>query len=240
MEYKKYKVVIAQRDVYKRQACTQLLRLLNRNITAYAVKDGALSEGKLFSGEKGDTEDFLTPEEQQTARWVCENRQRAGASTHHFPNAKCLYLAIRSGNSVYGVVGIPMQKETLDSFEYSILLSVINECALAMENAQNAVEKEKIAVLAKNEQLRADLLRAISHDLRTPLCSISGNADMQMCIRDSIFFAQCLDISAHCLILLFLEDYIIKMTAHAEERFPRDLDIAFSYISSRETRWWSW
>ena len=92
-------------------ACTQLLRLLNRNITAYVVKDGALSEGKLFSGEKGDTEDYLTPEEQQIARWVCENRQRAGASTHHFPNAKCLYLAIRSGNSVYGVVGIPLQKK---------------------------------------------------------------------------------------------------------------------------------
>ena len=167
-------------------ACTQLLRLLNRNITAYVVKDGALSEGKLFSGEKGDTEDYLTPEEQQIARWVCENRQRAGASTHHFPNAKCLYLAIRSGNSVYGVVGIPLQKETLDSFEYSILLSVINECALAMENAQNAVEKEKIAVLAKNEQLRADLLRAISHDLRTPLCSISGNADMLLSNSDRL------------------------------------------------------
>ena len=39
-------------------------------------------------------------------------------------------------------------------------------------------KKEKNAVMAKNEQLRADLLRAISHDLRTPLCSISGNADM--------------------------------------------------------------
>ena len=38
------------------------------------------------------------------------------------------------------------------------------------------VEKEKAAVLAKNEQLRANLLRAISHDLRTPLTSISGNA----------------------------------------------------------------
>ena len=55
---------------------------------------------------------------------------------------------------------------------------MINECALAMENSQNAIEKEKNAILAKNEQLRADLLRAISHDLRTPLCSISGNADM--------------------------------------------------------------
>lgn len=76
----------------------------------------------------------------------------------------------------------------MDSFEYSILLSVINECALAMENSQNAIEKEKNAILAKNEQLRADLLRAISHDLRTPLCSISGNADMllnnERCLDD--------------------------------------------------------
>ena len=166
--------------------CTQLIRLLNRNITAYVVENGTLSEGKLFSREKEDTEDFLIPEEQQIARWVYENRQRAGASTQYFPQAKCLYLAIRSGNSVYGVIGIPLQKETLDSFEYSILLSVINECALAMENAKNAMEKEKNAVLAKNEQLRADLLRAISHDLRTPLCSISGNADMLLSNSDRL------------------------------------------------------
>lgn len=38
---------------------------------------------------------------------------------------------------------------------------MINECAAAMENSQNAIEKEKNAILAKNEQLRADLLRAI-------------------------------------------------------------------------------
>ena len=42
--------------------CTQLLRLLNRNITAYVVENGALSDGKLFSGEeREDAEDFLTP-----------------------------------------------------------------------------------------------------------------------------------------------------------------------------------
>lgn len=159
--------------------CTQLIRLLNRDIVAYIAEEGMLSQGQVFSQKKEEAEQqFLIPQEQKIARWVYENNQRAGAGTNHFKNAKCLYLAIRIGDNVYGVIGIPADKDALDSVEYSILLSVVNECALAMENLCNAIEKEKNAVLAKNEQLRADLLRAISHDLRTPLCSISGNADM--------------------------------------------------------------
>ena len=70
-----------------------------------------------------------------------------------------------------------MNEVPLDSFENSVLLSILGECALALENIKNAREKEEAAILAKNEQLRANLLRAISHDLRTPLTSISGNAD---------------------------------------------------------------
>lgn len=159
--------------------CTQLARLFDRSIVAYAAVNGRLAEGHLFSEkEKVEDQSYLTLDEQQVARWVYTNKKRAGATTHYYKNSKCLYLAIRIGDQVYGVIGVPAQKDVLDSFEYSILLSVVNECALAMDNARNAEEKEKNAVIAKNEQLRADLLRAISHDLRTPLCSISGNADM--------------------------------------------------------------
>ena len=162
-----------------RVTCTQLVRLLNRDIVAYIVEEGKLSQGQVFYKNKEETDQqFLIPEEQKIARWVYENNKRAGVGTNYFKNAKCLYLAIRIGDHVYGVIGIPANKDVFDSVEYSILLSVVNECALAMENLRNAIEKEKNAVLAKNEQLRADLLRAISHDLRTPLCSISGNADM--------------------------------------------------------------
>ena len=56
------------------------------------------------------------------------------------------------------------------------MFSVIGECAIAIDGIINAKERERAAVLAKNEQLRANLLRSISHDLRTPLTSISGNA----------------------------------------------------------------
>lgn len=53
-------------------------------------------------------------------------------------------------------------EKPLDDFESSLLLSVLGECALAMENQKNAEEKEAAAVLAKNEQLRANLAGAPS------------------------------------------------------------------------------
>ncbi len=156
---------------------TQLMKLLNRSVVMYSAKDNKLSKGALFSLEPdGIKEDLFTTEEHSAVRWVLENKHRAGATTDMFNKAKCLYMAIRINNYVYGVVGIHINGKPLDSFETSILLSILGECALALDNNRNANEKELAAVLAKNEQLRANLLRAISHDLRTPLTSISGNA----------------------------------------------------------------
>ena len=51
---------------------------------------------------------------------------------------------------------------------------------------QNAREKEEAALLAQNEQLRANMLRSISHDLRTPLTSISGNASTLLSGGDTL------------------------------------------------------
>ena len=119
--------------------------------------------------------------EPEVVDWVWTKRKRAGASTEKFPDAHCLYLSIRTGQQVYGVVGVSCSaKAPLDAFTSSILLSILGECALALESLHNAEEREKAAVLAKNEQLRANLLRSISHDLRTPLTSISGNADAML------------------------------------------------------------
>lgn len=73
----------------------------------------------------------------------------------------------------------------MDNFEKSIVLSILGECALALENEQSIREKEEVAVMAQNEQLRANLLRAISHDLRTPLTVISGNASNLLSNEDS-------------------------------------------------------
>lgn len=156
---------------------TQLMKLLNRSVVMYSVKGDKLSKGALFPVEPdGIGDDLFTTEEHTAACWVLKNHHRAGATTETLNKAKCLYMAIRINERIYGVVGIHINGRPLDSFETSILLSILGECALALDNNRNAKEKELAAVLAKNEQLRANLLRAISHDLRTPLTSISGNA----------------------------------------------------------------
>ena len=121
-------------------------------------------------------EGCISPDEQSVAAWAFQNNKHAGAATDTFSHAQCLYLAIRVNSSVYGVVGIVVGEQPLDVLENGILLSILGECALALENEKNAHEKEEAAIATKNEQLRANLLRAISHDLRTPLTSISGNA----------------------------------------------------------------
>lgn len=151
----------------------QLVKLLGRDVVIYPAPDG---EPQVFPAAQEPIADLLTEDERAVAVWAMRNNEHAGATTDTFSQAQCLYLAIRVGERVYGAVGVAARGAPLDPFEHSILLSILGECALALENLQNAAEKERAAVLAKNEQLRANMLRAISHDLRTPLTAISGNA----------------------------------------------------------------
>ena len=155
----------------------QLLKIFQRDIVVYSIDEKGLLEPEIFLvDEAASPQRYTTAKEREVAQWVLSNNKRAGAGTETLPDARCTYLSIRTGERVYGVVGIAASDKPLDSFESSILLSVLGECALALENQKNVEEKEAAAVIAKNEQLRANLLRSISHDLRTPLTSISGNA----------------------------------------------------------------
>ncbi len=88
-----------------------------------------------------------------------------------------LSYPLKIQDRVYGTAMID-GTQPLEAFENSVLLSILGECALALESRRNAQEKEEAKLQAENEKLRANLLRSISHDLRTPLTAISGNASI--------------------------------------------------------------
>lgn len=123
----------------------------------------------------------MTPEEMGVAEWVEKNNKHAGATTNTLPHAQNLYLSIRGNQGVMGVVGIPSKfYPPLDAFEKNLMISILNECGLILERRRLRAEKQQIEMETQRERLRANLLRAISHDLRTPLTSISGNAGVLM------------------------------------------------------------
>lgn len=154
----------------------QLIKLLGRDIIVYPAEGDALGEPRIYPAAGPVDRMCLSDAEKAAAGWVLKNNKPAGAATDTLSESKCLYLPIHVNENIYGVVGIAVGENAIDAFENSILLSILGESALAIENQKNAAEKEEAAILAKNEQLRANLLRTISHDLRTPLTSISGNA----------------------------------------------------------------
>ena len=175
------------RDEIISVTANQLKKLLNRDVVFYPAQDGALGSPLFSPCEDGFGDSGCRSEnEQAVAAWVFQNNKRAGATTGTLSSAKCLYLAVRIGKNVYGVAGVVMGVSPLEPGEDSILLSILGECAMALESEQIASEREQAAVLAKNEQLRADLLRSISHDLRTPLTSISGNAGVLLASEEAI------------------------------------------------------
>ncbi len=118
----------------------------------------------------------LSETDREAVEWTIRHGQRSGWRTMQYPDASYQFLAIRIGKEIYGVVGVAARQREFSGFEENILLSLISECTLSLESERNRKEREAAQIIAENERFRSKLLRSISHDLRTPLTSISGNA----------------------------------------------------------------
>lgn len=163
-------------------AAEQVSALLDRPVLyALAIKGQELSFQVSPQSEANKQLSTMTPEEKGVADWVIKNNKHAGATTNTLSHAHNLYLSVRGNQEVMGVIGIPAKYyQPLEVFEKNLMISILNECGLILERRRLRDEKQKIALETQRERLRSNLLRAISHDLRTPLTSISGNAGVLM------------------------------------------------------------
>lgn len=163
-------------------AAEQVSALLDRPVLyALAIKGQELSFQVSPQSEANKQLSTMTPEEKGVADWVIKNNKHAGATTNTLSHAHNLYLSVRGNQEVMGVIGVPAKYyPPLEVFEKNLMISILNECGLILERRRLRDEKQKIALETQRERLRSNLLRAISHDLRTPLTSISGNAGVLM------------------------------------------------------------
>jgi len=153
------------------------------NIIISQISQGFGREVAIFLPEGEQVRIFATspnyyPDENElaVATWAYQHNQPAGRGTDTLPAAALRCQPLKTSNGIVGVLGIHSKDKNnfLTSEQRLTLAAFANQSALAIERASLAEQAQQAELLQATEKLQTALLNSISHDLRTPLVSITG------------------------------------------------------------------
>jgi two-component system sensor histidine kinase KdpD len=153
-----------------RVVIAHISRAFDREAAIFLPVNGRLQVADSSPGFQPD------PNEQAVAVWAFEHGVPAGRGTDTLPAASIRCQPLNTPKGIVGVLGVrPRDPETFLTPEQRQTLSAFsNQAALAIERATLADQAHQAELLQATEQLQTALLNSISHDLRTPLVSITG------------------------------------------------------------------
>jgi two-component system, OmpR family, sensor histidine kinase KdpD len=178
----------------QREAETAALYNLARDLTATTRSADIASTvahhlGKTFNGEAAvfvaeegllqlhaKTSGTANAVEQGPADWVFKHRRPTGRGVGAYPEEPIRYVPMLSVREIMGVAairpsGIVMP---LAAAQERLLEALASQAALALERVRLAEQASRAHLLEATERLQTALLNSISHDLRTPLATITG------------------------------------------------------------------
>ncbi|MEN2667568.1 ATP-binding protein [Listeria aquatica] len=154
-----------------------MLRLFARSVVFYP-KDPEKESNAVFLQAEDETksEVLLSKAEQAVVHWVFHNGKAAGKTTDTLSGAAGYYMPVIAQGQVLGVVGLYASREKglISQEERNFSRMIGSQIALALLKQKLSDEQNEILVVAEKEKMRGNLLRAVSHDLRTPLTGILG------------------------------------------------------------------
>ncbi len=118
----------------------------------------------------------LDEKELGVIRWVFDHAQAAGCGTDTLPSAAGVYLPMTATGGTVGVLGLLEPRRISSPERLHLLEAFANQSAIALERASLADESRRAWERVEAEFLRNTLLSSVSHDLRTPLATITGAA----------------------------------------------------------------
>ncbi|SIR35796.1 two-component system, OmpR family, sensor histidine kinase KdpD [Rhizobium sp. RU20A] len=150
-------------------AVSQLQASLRRKIVLLVPRKGDLDT---VAAWPPDTELDVT--DMTAARWTHDRREAAGHGTGTLPNSRFEFRPLLGPHGIVGVCGIEHAGDRLDLNAERALTAILDQTAIALDRARLAEETVEQAARLEGERYREALLSSISHDLRTPLATITG------------------------------------------------------------------
>lgn len=121
---------------------------------------------------------IIDEKELSVAVWSYWNEKKAGRHTDTLPNAQATYYPIKGSRYTLAVFGIKRSDSSPLSLEQENLLdNCIALISTAMDREFLNELTRRTSVVEESERLYQTLLSSISHELRTPIATIMGNAD---------------------------------------------------------------
>ena len=231
-------------DCILHYATTTLLELQGRQAAIYLTKKHAELGCPYYLPEaEAVVEEAL--KDTSAAQWCLSNMLSCGRGTACFPTSKWKYIPIRSKTKIHGVVGLYCGKTDIKESEMTFVNAAISQMALAIEREQLYLSQKQTRMEVENEQTKNSLLRAVSHDLRTPLTGISGSSNFIIESYDSLdketILSLLKDISSDAVWLNNLVENLLSMTRIQDSRLDirkenEVIDDIISETSSRVSR----
>ena len=123
------------------------------------------------------TEELSGADEQAVARWVMDHGKPAGAGTDTLPGARGVYYPLNGSESTLGVVALSSPFSGALSHDQKALLEAVSVLiSVSIEREELFARTQNVLIQAEHDRTQNALLRAVSHDLRTPLATIVGAA----------------------------------------------------------------
>lgn len=130
-----------------------------------------------FAGEP----DWFTEHERGVAQWAMDHGKPAGRGTQKLPASQGRYTPLAGTGGRVGVLAVRQRGGSarplvFDTAALAALDAMASQVASSLERVWLNESRQAARLEAERERLRSALLSSVSHDLRTPLASITGAA----------------------------------------------------------------